>query len=556
MNAAREMLRRDAAFDRWGEEGMTPELGADARSMLNERIGMGEPLARVPLESMEVEGAAPIPDSLVAAAGGAAAVSTSAEDRIRHAAGKGYPDLIRMRAGRIERAPDAVLAPPDPRSVAAVLAACARERVAVVPFGGGTSVVGGVDPERGEFERLVSLDLTALRGVSVDPVSMTARLGPGLRGPEAEAALNAEGFTLGHFPQSYRYATIGGFAATRSAGQASTGYGRFDAVATEIELTTPEGVMNTLSTPHTAAGPSLRELVLGSEGIFGVITEVGVRIRPKPERRVYEGWFAPSFEAGIGIIRSLAQEGVLPDVIRLSDRDETEVSLALSGLGGLKRAGLETYLRLRGRTEGCMLIAGWEGGRESVGRRRQLSQRLLRDGGAVTLGPAPGRSWEHGRYQGPHLRDVLIDEGILVETLETSHTYSRVGELYATVRTALHEAIGGEGGASGIVMCHVSHAYRDGVSLYFTFLTPARTGSEIEQWAALKAAACSAIVAGGGTITHHHAVGRDHAPYMRSEIGELGIEALLGVKSRLDPAGIMNPGKLVGVSRPAGPGPA
>ncbi len=535
---------------------MTPELGADARTMLNERIGSGEGLARVPLESVEVEAAAPLPESVVAAAGGAAAVSASDEDRIRHAAGKGYPDLIRMRAGRIGRAPDAVLAPPDSRSVAAVLAACAQERIAVVPFGGGTSVVGGVDPERGEFERLVSLDLAALRGVSVDPISMTARLGPGLRGPEAEAALNAEGFTLGHFPQSYRYATIGGFAATRSAGQASTGYGRFDAVATAIELTTPVGVMKTLSTPHTAAGPSLRELALGSEGIFGVITEVGVRIRPNPERRVYEGWFAPSFETGTTIIRSLAQEGALPDLIRLSDRDETEVSLALSGLAGLKRAGLEAYLRLRGRTEGCILIVGWEGERESVERRRELSRRLLRKGGAVTLGASPGSSWEQGRYDGPYLRDALIDQGILVETLETSHTHSRLGELYATVRKALHETIGGEGGGSGIVMCHVSHAYRDGASLYFTFLTPARSGSEIEQWAALKAAACSAIVATGGTITHHHAVGRDHAPYMRSEIGELGIEALLGVKSRLDPAGIMNPGKLVGFSPPAGPGSA
>ncbi len=550
MNAGRELLRRDSAFDSWGEDSTVPALGPDARSLLKERIGAGEPLARVPLDSVDVTPAASIPGSVIDAAGGAGAVSTSDEDRIRHAAGKGYPDLIRMRAGRIERAPDAVLAPPDARSVAAVLEACTRERIAVVPFGGGTSVVGGVDPEPGSFDRLVSLDLSAFRAVSVDPVSMTARLGPGLRGPEAEAALSAEGFTLGHFPQSYRYATIGGFAATRSAGQASTGYGRFDAVATEIELTTPVGVMKTLSTPHTAAGPSLRELVLGSEGVFGVITEVGVRVRPKPERTAYEGWFAPSFEAGTAIIRSLAQDDALPDVIRLSDRDETEVSLALTGLAGLKRTGLAAYLKLRGRTEGCMLIVGWEGARESVERRRQLSRRLLRIGGAVPLGSSPGRSWERGRYEGPHLRDALIDEGILVETLETSHTYSRAGELYASVRKALQGAIGG---GSGIVMCHVSHAYRDGISLYFTFLTPARSGAEIEQWAALKAAACGAIVAAGGTITHHHAVGRDHAPYMPSEIGELGIEALLGVKSRLDPAGIMNPGKLVGVSRPAGP---
>lgn len=555
MTPTRDLLRRDQAFDRWGEEGQAPELGPATREMLAERIGSAEPRPRVELGSIDLPQAAPIPDSVLTAAGGADAVSVSDEDRIRHSAGKGYPDLIRMRGSRIDQAPDAVLAPPDADSVAAVLEACSNERVAVVPFGGGTSVVGGVAPERGSFERLVALDLTALRHVDVDPISMTARLGPGLRGPEAEAALNEAGFTLGHFPQSYRYATIGGFAATRSAGQSSSGYGRFDAVANEIELTTPVGRMRTLSTPHTAAGPSLRELVLGSEGVFGVITDVGVRVRVDPEHKVYEGWFAPGFAEGIEIVRALAQEDALPEVVRLSDRDETEVSLALSGLEGLKRSALEGYLKMRGRTEGCMVIAGWEGERESVERRRQISQRILRRGGAVPLGSSPGRSWAHGRFEGPHLRDVLIDEGFLVETLETSHTYARVGELYDAVRGALAAEIE-RGGGGGIVMCHVSHAYRDGVSLYFTFLTPAHPGAEIEQWRGLKGAACDAIVATGGTITHHHAVGIDHAPYMPAEIGELGIDALLGVKSRLDPAGIMNPGKLVGLSRPAASDPA
>ncbi|MFN8112487.1 MAG: FAD-binding oxidoreductase [Solirubrobacterales bacterium] len=544
MTPTREMLRRDAAYDRWGEVHATGELGPAAEAMLREELGGGEPLPPVPLESVRIEPGSPVPDSVIAAAGGEDAVSTENEDRIRHSGGKGYPDLIRMRSGVVEAAPDAVLAPPDAEHVAAVLAACAAAGVAVVPFGGGTSVVGGVEPDRGRFDRLVALDLTALRNAVVDPVSMTAHLGPGLRGPEAEAALNSEGFTLGHFPQSYRYATIGGYAATRSAGQASSGYGRFDAVATAIELTAPTGSIRTLETPHTAAGPSLRELVLGSEGTLGVITDVAVRVRPLPERKLYEGWFAPSFPDGIEIARSLAQSGALPDVVRLSDRDETRVSLAMSGLEGAGRRGLETYLRLRGRSDGCMLIVGWEGEREDAERRREISRRVLRSGGAVPLGGSPGRSWEHGRYEGPHLRDLLIDRGILVETLETSHVYGRIDDLYAAVRTALANEMS-TGGARGIVMCHVSHVYRDGASLYFTFLTPARPGTEIEQWRGLKSAACDAIVGAGGTITHHHAVGRDHAPYMRSEIGELGIDALRAVKERLDPAGIMNPGKLI-----------
>jgi alkyldihydroxyacetonephosphate synthase len=383
-----------------------------------------------------------------------------------------------------------------------------------------------------------------MRGVEVDPVSMTAMLGPGLRGPEAEDALRAQGFTIGHFPQSFEYATIGGFAATRSAGQASSGYGRFDEVVTHVAMTSPVGEMKTLHTPHTAAGPALRELIVGSEGTLGVITEVTVRVRPTPSARRYEAWMAADFAAGRELFRSLAQSDALPDVARLSDESETRVSLELAGTAGLKRTLLDSYLGLRRRRGGCLVICGWEGERESVERRRAISARFLRRAGAVPLGQAPGRAWEHGRFDGPYLRDELLDLGYMVETLETSHTWSRLDELYRGVGGALSDAMTGQD-TPGIVMCHVSHAYRDGASLYFTFACRARRGEEIEQWRAVKTAACDAIVAAEGTITHHHAVGRDHAPYMPAEIGELGIEALSALKERLDPAGIMNPGKLL-----------
>jgi alkyldihydroxyacetonephosphate synthase len=537
-------LRRDTVIGGWGEPGSKPELGPETRALLAERIGNVTPRSDAGTADAALPAPVALPEAVIAAAGGPDAVSTATEDRVRHSAGSNYPDLIALRTGSLSVAPDAVVVPADAGAVAAVLAACARERVAVVPFGGGTSVVGGVTPRRGAFECLISLDLAAMRAVELDEVSQVAQLGPGLRGPEAEEALNARGYTLGHFPQSYRYATIGGFAATRSAGQASSGYGRFDALVTEVEMATPTGVIRTLQTPHTAAGPSLRELILGSEGVFGVITRVGVKVRPMPAAREHEGWFAPGFAEGTEIVRALAQGGALPDVVRLSDRSETETSLALSGLTGLRRRALEGYLKLRGRSEGCMLIVGWEGEGESVRRRRELSRSVLRTGGAVPLGSSPGRAWDRGRFDGPHLRDSLLDLGVMVETLETSHTYSRIGELYATVRDAL-SGVMEAGGGRGLVMCHVSHAYADGASLYFTFLTPARTGAEVEQWLEIKSAACAAIVAVGGTITHHHAVGRDHAPYMPAEIGELGVEVLRTVKDRLDPAGIMNPGKLI-----------
>jgi alkyldihydroxyacetonephosphate synthase len=536
--------RRDSKWWGWGDPTNEPELDPAAQGVLRERIGDLEPWPlAAELDRFDLPEAQPLPQKLIDAVG-EANVFTGAEDRIRHATGCGYADLARLRCGQLEAAPDAVLLPGDADAVRRVLEICAAEGIAVVPFGGGTSVVGGVEPLRGSHRCLVSLDLARLRDVEVDRRSLTARLGAGLRGPEAEAALGAEGVVLGHYPQSFEYATIGGFAATRSAGQASSGYGRFDDLVTAVRLTSPAGELKTLETPHTAAGPSLRELVVGSEGVFGVIPEVTVRVRPQPRQRRYEAWMAESFEAGTEIVRSLAQGPGLPDVIRISDQEETEVSLALSGPRGAVGTLFGSYLGLRKRRGGSLVIVGLEGDEESVARRRALTVRALRGGGAAYLGQAAGNSWEHGRYQGPYLRDTLMGMGAMVETLETSHTWSRLAELYTAVGGAIRASLESQG-TPGLVFCHLSHGYADGASLYFTFISRARRGAEIEQWRAVKRAACEAIVAGGGTITHHHAVGRDHAPYMKAELGALGMEALRAVKEKLDPTGIMNPGKLI-----------
>jgi alkyldihydroxyacetonephosphate synthase len=524
----------------WGDPERRVELPATAAAEVREELGVGaddggEPVS---IDQVSLPEPRPIPDAVRAAAG---EVLEGADDRIRHAAGRSYPDLIRLRTGSLEHGPDAVLRPPDAAAVETVLAACAAAGVAVVPFGGGTSVVGGVEALSDGHSAVVSLELSRLRSVELDSQSLTARLGPGLTGPEAEAALGALGATLGHFPQSFEEATIGGFAATRSAGQASSGYGRFDEVVTAIELASPAGLLRTLQIPHTAAGPSLRELVLGSEGTLGVITEVSCRVRPAPRTRVYEGWMAEDFETGREIVRDLAQRHEAPDVLRLSDGEETRVSLELAGTEGFRKRALDTYLALRRRRGGCLMICGWEGDRDDVSRRRGISQTRLRLGGAVPLGRSAGNSWYRNRYGGPYLRDELMNLGVLVETLETAHTWTRLDELYRAVGDALRGALG----ERSIVMCHVSHAYADGASLYFTFLTRARPGEELDQWRAAKTAACEAIVGAEGTITHHHAVGRDHAPYMRAEVGGLGLDALRAVKERLDPAGIMNPGKLL-----------
>jgi alkyldihydroxyacetonephosphate synthase len=527
----------------WGDPADRGGLSEEAAAMLRSALGDAEPATPAELEDVELPPARPLGGAFADIVGPDFLVD-SHEHRLRRAAGRSYPDLVRLRSGRLDAAPDAIAMPAGDREVSALLELSAREGVAVVPFGGGTSVVGGVEPIAGAHERVLSLDLRRLRSVAVDPVSMTATLGAGLPGPDAEEALGARGFTLGHFPQSFEYATIGGFAATRSAGQASSGYGRFDELVTSLRLMTPSGELRTLATPHTAAGPSLRELAIGSEGVLGAITEVTVRVRPAPSVRRYEAWVVADFDTGRELMRTLAQADALPDVARLSDESETQITLGLAGTPAAKRALLDAYLALRRRRGGCLVICGWEGEREAVERHHAVSARILRSAAAISLGAGPGSAWERGRFHGPYLRDELMDRGYMIETLETSHTWSRLQGLYEAVRGALSGAMAAQG-AAGAVMCHVSHVYRDGASLYFTFASPRRPGAELEQWLAVKTAACEAIVAAGATITHHHAVGRDHAPYMRAEVGEVGLEALAALKQRLDPAGVMNPGKLL-----------
>jgi alkyldihydroxyacetonephosphate synthase len=530
----------------WGRADRRLPLPDGALAMLRSELGELDPDPRVELDQVSLPPARPLPAAVVDAAGDA--LVTGVEDRIRHAAGRSYPDLVRLRSGRLDAAPDGVALPADAAGVRALVDACSASDVAVVPFGGGTSVVGGVDPIADGFDAVLALDLARLRDVGVDSRSLTATLGAGLRGPEAELMLARSGVTLGHCPQSFECATIGGFAATRSAGQASSGYGRFDAMVAGVRLAAPAGDLATLRTPHSAAGPALRELVVGSEGTLGAITEVTVRVRPLPELRRYEAWMTADWTGGTELVRSLAQDGSLPDVVRLSDAEETRISLASGGPAGLAGRAFAAYLRARRVTGGCLLICGWEGAAEAVRRRRAVAARVLRAGGAVPLGTRAGRSWERGRYDGPYLRDELLDAGVMVETLETAHSWSRLHELYGGVVDAISSALRAQG-TPGIVYCHLSHAYPDGASLYFTFMARRRPGEEIEQWRRVKSAACEAIVAAEGTITHHHAVGRDHAPYMEAEVGRLGLEVLAAAKERLDPAGIMNPGKLLGADR-------
>ncbi|MFD9734444.1 FAD-binding oxidoreductase [Umezawaea sp. NPDC059074] len=461
--------------------------------------------------------------------------------RLGRAGGLSYVDLLRYRGGGELAVPEAVVLPATPEQVVAVLGVCVEHDLAVVPFGGGTSVVGGVAALRGDKAAVVALDLGRLdRLVSVDPVSRIAVLQAGVTAPEAERLLSPHGLTVGHVPQSFERATIGGFAATRSAGQASSGYGRFEDMVEGVRVATPAGEWVLGSAPASAAGPDLKELVVGSEGVFGVITEVSVRVRPRPVVERYEGFVVDGWEAGTEVVRALAQRRVLADVTRLSDEDETEVSLALSG--GVKAAGVRAYLKARGVKRPCLLVLGWHAGSEKELRaRRAASVAVVR--GAVRLGKPMGEAWRHGRFTGPRQRDALLDVGVCVETLETATHWSRLAELRDEVRRALTDALG-----RSVVMCHLSHAYETGASLYFTVLAAQDADDPVGQWRVAKAAASEAV-AGLGTISHHHAVGVDHAPYLEAEIGGLGVEVLAAVKRVLDPTGVLNPGKLIASER-------
>lgn len=518
----------------WGDPARATGLPEPVRRLLRETLGVRAPEPPVAGPGEVRLPPARLPEPALAglrAAVGAGHVLLDHEARVRRTRGRSTPDLLRMRAGDGSDAPDAVVLPGSHTEVLEVLRACAAHRVAVVPYGGGTSVVGGLVATRRGFAGVVALDLGRLdRLVALDTTSMVAEMEPGTRAVRAERLLAAHGLTLGHFPQSFEYATLGGFAAARSSGQASAGYGRFDDMVVGMTVATPRGTLDLGRAPRSAAGPDLRQVILGSEGAFGVITSLRLRVRRAPAERIYEGWRFASFAEGSAALRRLAQDGPLPTVLRLSDETETMIGLAEPGrLGDLAADA------------GCLLVAGYEGARASA--RRERAAGVLSGLGGVPLGPGPGEAWERGRYSAPYLRDSLLAEGAVVETLETAGFWSGLPRLYEAVRGALRARLG-----SPLVMCHISHVYETGACLYFTVVA-ARDDDPVTRWEAAKRAAGEAIVAAGGTISHHHGVGRDHRDAHAAEVGELGVEILRGIKDRLDPEGVLNPGVLV-------PGPA
>jgi alkyldihydroxyacetonephosphate synthase len=490
---------------------------------------------------------------LVAGLGGGS-VRDSAEERASHARGKSYHDLLCLRRGDLSAAPDAVAYPRTADEIVMLLRWAKKHRVAVIPFAGGSSVVGGVTGTPGGLAASVAVDLTKMnRLIEVDDVSMTATAEAGIYGVDLEGALNARGFKHGHHPQSFEFSTLGGWIAARGAGQQSNGYGRAEDWFAGGEIATSKGLWTLPPLPASAAGPDLRAVVAGSEGAFGILTKAQIRIHHLPETSHYSAFLFPDFASGARAIRRIIQSGVPVSTLRLSDPDETYFFQAFAKAGvepTLKDRLQERFLRLMGMGERpCALIFGIEANRELATFSVGQVKRIIRSCGGLAVGSGPARRWYGSRFHGPYLRDPMMDRGIGIDTLETSTHWSNIDQLYSGVRGALSRAIEETSpvrGGRGLVFTHISHSYVDGASLYFTFLFPRDLDNEVMQWRRIKGAASDAIVRAGGTISHHHGVGEDHVPWLGAEKGAQGMGVLRAIKRELDPAGVLNPGKLVG----------
>lgn len=479
--------------------------------------------------------------------------STSHMERLKHAVGKSYHDLIRLRY-RIDLAfPDLVVYPREECHIQKILEWAEQQHIAIIPFGGGTSVVGGVEAKAREFYRAVAtLDLRLLnRVLDLDRESLAVEVEAGIMGPALESHLSNQGFTLGHSPESFEYSTVGGWIATRSSGQFSTRYGSMEQLLESVRMITPRGVIETRSVPASAAGPSIKQIILGSEGTLGIITRARLRISPLPQKKFSRAYLFQSFEEGQSMVRELMTTGGKPTLLRLSDGIETDWVLAMARLPKGKTIGvlvklLKKWLATRGFVpqQRSLLLMGWEGTGQEVTKAKTHLYKIMSHYKSFDLGKWPVEIWHRHRYDNPYMRDEILNYGLLIDTLETAGEWRHVMPIYREVRTSV-EATFQKLAIHGIIGAHLSHLYPQGSSLYFIILAQPHMGNELSEWWSIKIAASNAILTSGGTISHHHGVGVDHARWYTQELSPLSIGALQNLKRYLDPVSILNPGKLL-----------
>jgi alkyldihydroxyacetonephosphate synthase len=517
----------------WGYEDQQPtaEQARAAAPTLTERLGiqLGEAEQPVPLADAE------LPSQRIAIPSALAAIGADDDHtRASHALGKSYLDVVRGFRGHFESAPDFVVTPKDESDLERVLEWCSAERVAAIPYGGGTSVVGGVTPQLGPGHNgAVSIDLGSLDGLlELDETSRAARIGGGTFGPALEAALGEHGLTLRHFPQSFEYSTLGGWIATRAGGHFATVWTHIEDFVESVRAITPSGVWESRRLPGSGAGVSPDRMLAGSEGILGVITSAWVRVQPRPSHRASAGVRFDTFARGAECVREISQSGLNPANCRLLDPGEAGLTMAGDGSHALLVLGFEsTDHPVEEAMARGLAICSEHGG--AVAPRREGP-----GGDAV-------ESWRGAFIGAPYVRDLLVAMGVVSETFETAITWDRFPGFHARVMDAAREAVREACGEGGRVYCRFTHVYPDGPAPYFTVLAPARRGEEVEQWGAIKRAVSDVLIEQGATITHHHAVGRDHRPWYERQRPEPFAAALRGAKLALDPAGVMNPGVLL-----------
>jgi alkyldihydroxyacetonephosphate synthase len=523
----------------WGDDTVTLAVPASAGQFLSAHVGKGH----TPQDATLVSVLEQVPKSRIS---NHPLVSTEPLVRLLHARGQSFPDWIDLRYGCINIYPDGVAYPITAEDVEDLIKFAQRTGSVVIPYGGGTSVVGHIDPIRNEAP-VLTIDLSRMnRLIDIKPKSLLATFGAGVTGPDLEAQLRAHGFTLGHYPQSFEYSTLGGWIATRSSGQQSLKYGRIEKLFSGGKLVTPLGELILPAFPASAAGPDIKEMVLGSEGRLGIITQAHLRISPVPEREDFHAVFFPDFEHGMEAVRQILASGISLAMMRLSTSNETTTTLALAGHESLISA-LERLLSLRGLGQGkCMLLLGFCGKSSLVRTNRNEALDITGKYKGVHVGKTFREQWHKNRFRTPYLRNTLWEMGYGVDTLETATDWDNTTHILDQIESAIQSAMLAIGEQVHI-FTHLSHVYPTGSSVYTTFLfrlahDPAET---LSRWKAMKAAASTAITINGGTISHQHGVGVDHLPYLTVEKTPLGITAISSLCRQIDPNGIMNPGKLV-----------
>jgi alkyldihydroxyacetonephosphate synthase len=490
-------------------------------------------------------------------------------DRLAHALGKAYRDVVRGFRGEFPNPPDLVAYPESAEDVDLVLNFCADEKAAAIPFGGGTSVVGGVEPRAlEEYRGVVSVDMRRMdRVLEVDPVSMAARIQAGATGPGLEDQLREHGLTLRHFPQSFEYSTLGGWIATRAGGHFATLYTHIDDLVESIRAVTLDGEWESRRLPGSGAGPSPDRMLLGSEGILAVIVDAWVRVRERPNEKVSAAIAFDDFAAGADAVREISQAGLYPSNCRLLDAVESDTSSAGPRGKAILVLGFESaHHPVEDSLAVAIDAATAHGGEPGEVKRQTNTSRVAPDRGALaspgpgarrdapapaTPGDDPVNAWRHAFLFAPYLRDSLVACGILSDTFETSITWDRFPDFHAevmeTATRAVAEASGGpaEGPGSPRISCRFTHVYPDGPAPYYTVLAQARRGDEVAQWDEIKAAVSETVIDAGGTITHHHAIGRDHRPWYDRQRPDPFADALRAAKRELDPTSILNPGVLI-----------